>query len=236
MKTALITNLLFGSMIYLTSCQDDSKLKEMENRLSEKEDKLKELESTVSKFELLVKEQDSIKSEKEAELKQFEDILVSAFENVFGSITFELSDYIGVSSISSVEFQNKSFINKGFIQKGELLYSNRIGNNVYNWDLTSKGRNCLYKTNEKWNNNISRNTEEWFFKFGKGKFNGVTKVEYINSNQARVTYETILLSKTELSGTDSYIGEITEHEMEFKRNASSWVISKANPFHPFWVK
>jgi hypothetical protein len=219
--------IIIGSMICLTSCQDESKIDEIEIRLSQ-------LESTVSNFDRIVQEQDSIKREKEAELKQFEDLIVKAFHKEFGSLEFRLTDYIGESNIN--HDMDKTLIDKSFVSRGRFLYSSMFDYDVYEWELTSKGRNGLYKKEEDWNKNISDYEERWFFIYGKSKFNGVTKVEYINSKQTKVTYETVRLSITDLAAKDWYIGEINEHELEFKKASSNWIISESEPFSSYWVR
>tara|TARA_B100001287_G_scaffold71518_1_gene59071 strand:- start:1575 stop:2084 length:510 start_codon:yes stop_codon:yes gene_type:complete len=100
MKTLFITTYLFGSMIYLTSCQDESKIKEMENRLSE-------LETIANKFELIVQEQDSIKKEKQAKLKQFEDIIVDDLNDENENEDKIKSDLIG-TKIGTWNFDSPS--------------------------------------------------------------------------------------------------------------------------------
>lgn len=229
MKTVFITTLLFGSMIYLTSCQDESRIKEMENRLSE-------LETIVNKFDLIVQEQDSIKKEKEAELKQFEDIIVDVFNDEIGSIEFQHTDYIGECNISISDDMNEDLINKGYVSRMQFLYTSMFNYDVYEWELTSKGRNNLFKVEKEWNKNIRDYEERWFFIYGSSKFIGVTKVEYINSNQAKVTYETICLSITDIADEDWYVGEVSEHELDFKKDGLNWKISNSEPLNSTWVR
>ena len=227
MKTVLFATLLFGPMIYLTSCQDETRIREMENRLNE-------LETIVNKFDLIVQEQDSIKKEKEAELKQFEDIIVDLFNDKIGSIEFRHTDYIGECNIS--HNMDKDLINKGYVSRIKFLYTSMFDYDVYEWELTSKGRNNLYKVEEEWNKNIRDYEKRWFFIYGSSKFNGVTKVEYINTSQAKVTYETVRLSITDIEDKDTFVGEVTEHTLEFKKDGENWIIADSDPLNSKWVR
>lgn len=225
MKTVFLVIYFFSLIFFLNSCHDESRFNEFENRLAK-------LEISIDRFNKIVEENERIKSDQNVLIKKFDRIIEDIFINEFGSVEFLVKSF-GTNSISSD--LNMDLINKDIVRKVKFLYNSLTGYDIYKWELTSKGNSFLCLKEEEWNKNISDYEEIWYFNLGKSKLNGVNKVEYINSNQVKITYETIRVSKTELSHKDSFIGEITQYELELKKVGSNWVLKNSTYLNSSWI-
>ena len=180
--------------------------------------------------------------EHQRELSEFNHAIKRTFDDEgYINYEFNFSHFSSISSrlSGSADDTEKKLINYGYIERGRYLGQSVIQQDLYELELTSKGRSMLIDTETKYYDDGS-SFYRWEFKVGKGRFKEVIEVQLIDDTKAKVKFacEIIEITKIgkEVFEEDDYIGEIKEYTEIFVKRGKYWVPKDVSSFNRGWYR
>jgi hypothetical protein len=222
-------------LLSLSACINNSDSTEIDQLKME----IEELKQTIQKQAYI--ENKKIE-EHQRELSEFNHAIKRTFDDEgYINYEFNFSHFSSISSrlSGSADDTEKKLINYGYIERGRYLGQSVIQQDLYELELTSKGRSMLIDTETKYYDDGS-SFYRWKFKVGKGRFKEVIEVQLIDDTKAKVkfTCEIIEITKIgkEVFEEDDYIGEIKEYTETFVKRGKYWVPKDVSSFNRGWYR
>tara|TARA_B110000285_G_C14934707_1_gene519003 strand:- start:39 stop:746 length:708 start_codon:yes stop_codon:yes gene_type:complete len=232
-----LIKLTFALPLLLFSCSENTKTEQLQSRIDTLEIRLSESKTQLDKFTPILEEQQRIANEKAAEEKTFLDVIkVAMAKHGFQNYEFHMTSSLEsiCSTYDGIGGMSKKAIRLGWVERGKYLYESMFGDSYYEWKLTEKGRANLIEKESQYNKQGFLK-ETWHLSKGKKKLVGITKINYTNANQAKVTYSFEITSLTDYAFNDWFVGEIDEHTFNLRKKGDEWIITDSSPFASGWM-
>lgn len=225
---------LFVFMVIFSSCNHDSRIKELENRTDS-------LEYQLEYYSEILEDLKQEKEKKIAEFKKADELIRETFINEgYKNLEFNYSNFMSISSRlnGSPDDDERKLINLGYIRKGRYLGTSVVQLPLYDLELTSKGRDFLLENEANYYDDGSK-YYRWKFKVGRAKYKEILKYEYLSEQELKITFTCEVIEITDIGryvfDEDDEIGAILEYEEVFVLKGDKWKL-KDYPFGYRWYK
>lgn len=222
----------------ITACVTNSDSDKIEQLQKENQ----ELKQIVQKHDSLLNIQNQQKEEYRKQLNEFNEAIKRTFnQEGYSNYEFNYSDHFSVSSrmAGSPDETEQKLINYGYVERGRYLGKSVIEQDLYDLELTSKGRSMLLDAETNYYDNGSY-SYRWQFKIGRGRFKEVIDFKLIDDSKAEVKFTCELIEITDI-GKDVFkendtVGETKEYSETFIKNGADWVPKEISSFNKGWYK